>query len=46
MSEQEVDLLKEILKELKKNNVILEDIKNLFQKYDEVEILVDEAMRD
>lgn len=44
--EKIIDLLSQILQELKKNNLEIEDLKNLFMKYDQELLLEDENLRE
>ena len=44
--EKIIDLLSQILQELKKNNLEIEDLKNLFMKYDQDLLLEDENLRE
>lgn len=44
--EKIIDLLGQILQELKQNNIEIEDLKNLFMKYDQDLLLEDENLRD
>lgn len=44
--EKVIDLLSQILQELKKNNLEIEDLKNLFMKYDQDLLLEDENLRE
>lgn len=44
--EKIIDLLTQILQELKKNNIEIEDLKNLFMKYDQELLLEDENLRE
>lgn len=40
------ELLKEILKELKKNTAAIEEVVELFKKYEDAEIILDERKRE
>ena len=44
--EKIIDLLSQILQEHKKNNLEIEDLKNLFMKYDQDLLLEDENLRE
>jgi len=44
--EKIIDLLSQILQELKQNNIEIEDLKNLFMKYDSDLLLEDENLRE
>ena len=44
--EKIIDLLSQILQELKKNNLEIEDLKNLFMKYDQELLMEDENLRE
>jgi hypothetical protein len=46
MGEETVDLLKQILEEMKKQTETLEDVKNLFAKYDQDLLLEEEDLRN
>ena len=41
-----INLVKQLLEETQKNNNLLEDVKNLFQKYDNDLLLEDEMLRE
>ena len=41
-----ISLVKQLLEETQKNNNLLEDVKNLFQKYDNDLLLEDEMLRE
>ena len=45
LNDVKVDLLKQILEEQKKQTIELENIKNIFLKYDNEELLNDENIR-